>query len=66
MRQEISFYSEALGKRLSGSYLIEGGILTVFCDDGRKMETQARESGEGGPEYLARQMLIELEREKRN
>jgi hypothetical protein len=66
MRQEISFYSEALGKHLSGSYLVEGGILTVFCDDSRKKETQARASGERGPEYLARQMLIELEREKPN
>jgi hypothetical protein len=63
MTQKLSFYSEALGKQLTGSYTVEGGILTVFCDNGSKIETEARATSIS-PEYLARQMLIELEHEK--
>ena len=60
MRKEFSFYSAALKKQLSGSYVVERGILTVKSDSGRTKKTQARTCGVRGPEYLARQMLTEL------
>ena len=63
MRKVISFYSTALGKQISGSYTDERGILTVESADGRTKKTELGE-GVRDPEYLARQMLIELEREK--
>ena len=64
MTQKLMFFSEALGRQLTGSYTVKGGILSVFSDNGGKRETQARDSGERGSEYLARQMLIEIERER--
>ncbi len=63
MRKVISFYSTALGKQISGSYTDEGGILTVDSAEGRTKKTELGD-GVRDPEYLARQMLIELEREK--
>jgi hypothetical protein len=62
MRKQISFYSEALGKQLHGSYTVEQGTLTVYSEDRTKkiqVGTSVKE-----PEYLARQMLIEIERER--
>ena len=63
VRRVISFYSRALGKQISGSYTDEQGILTVDSADGRTKKTELGE-GVRDPEYLARQILIELEREK--
>ena len=63
MRRVISFYSRALGKQISGSYTDEQGILTVDSADGRTKKTELGESVRE-PEYLVRQILIELEREK--
>ena len=57
------FYSRALGKRISGYYTDEHGILTVESVDGRTKKTELSDSVRD-PEYLARQILIELEREK--
>ena len=59
MSTEISFYSRALRKQLRGSYTAEAGILTVWSADRAKkigVETSVRQ-----PEYLARQILIEIE-----
>lgn len=64
MRKEISFYSKAFGKQLSGSYTVERGILTVYCADGRKKKAQARTVGVRGPEYLVRRILVDLQRAK--
>ena len=63
VRRVTSFYSRALGKRISGYYTDEQGILTVDSVDGRTKKTELSESVRD-PEYLARQILIELEREK--
>ena len=65
VRKVISFYSTALGKQISGSYTDERGILTVDSADGRTKKTELGD-GVRDPEYLARQMLIELEHEKRD
>ena len=67
MRRVTSFYSRALGKQIFGFYTEEQGILTVDSADGRTKKTELGE-GVRDPEYLARQILIELEleREKRN
>ena len=62
MKKDISFYSEALGKELHGSYTLEQGTLTVYSED-REKQIQAGTSAKD-PEYLARQMLIEIERER--
>ena len=63
VRRVTSFYSRALGKQISGSYTDEQGILTVYSADGRTKKTELGESVRE-PEYLVRQILIELEREK--
>ena len=63
VKKVICFYSTALGKQISGSYTDEQGILTVDSADGRTKKTELGESVRE-PEYLVRQILIELEREK--
>jgi hypothetical protein len=63
VRRVTSFYSRALGKQISGSYTDELGILTVESADGRTKKTELGESVTD-PEYLVRQILIELEREQ--
>jgi hypothetical protein len=62
MKKDISFYSEALGKEVHGSYTLEQGTLTVYSED-REKQIQVGTSAKD-PEYLARQMLIEIERER--
>lgn len=59
MTKKLSFYSRALRKQLYGSFSVKGGILTVQSADRTKkveVQTSIRE-----PNYLARQILIEIE-----
>jgi len=56
------FLLRGLGKQLHGSYTVEQGTLTVYSEDRAKkiqVGTSVKE-----PEYLARQMLIEIERDR--
>jgi predicted RNA-binding protein with PIN domain len=54
----ISFYSEQLGKKISGTYSLSGRMVIVTTSDGRQRRAPA---GGGKPETLARLALIELE-----
>ena len=56
--KEISFYSEQLGKQISGTYSLSGRLLTVTTLDGRQQRAPA---GGGNPEILARLALVALE-----
>jgi hypothetical protein len=59
--KKISFYSERLGKKISGVYSISGRMLTVTSSDGRQKSAPL---GGSNPETLARLTLIELEATK--
>jgi hypothetical protein len=64
MQNEISFYSDELGKKISCIYSAFGGLLTVTTPDGRQKISQLGSSS--SPVTQARIMLIEMERgEKR-
>jgi hypothetical protein len=63
MQNEISFYSDELGKKISCIYSAFGGLLTVTTPDGQQKISQLRSSS--SPVTQARTMLIEMEREKR-
>jgi hypothetical protein len=58
VQKEISFYSERLGKQISGIYSISGRMLIVTSSDGRQKRAPL---GGSSPEILARLTLIELE-----
>jgi hypothetical protein len=58
VRKEISFYSERLGKQISGVFSTSGRMLIVTSADGRKKSVPL---GGSSPEILARLTLIELE-----
>jgi hypothetical protein len=58
VQKEISFYSERLGKQISGVYSISGRMLVVTSSDGRQ---KCAPLGGSSPEILARLVLIELE-----
>ena len=57
-KKEISFYSEQLGKQISGTYALSGRMVTVTAADGRQKSAPL---GGSNPELLARLALIELE-----
>jgi hypothetical protein len=57
----MSFYSERLGKQISGIYSIAGRTLIVISSDGRRKSAPL---GGSKPELLARLTLIELEAQK--
>jgi hypothetical protein len=61
VQKKISFYSERLGKKISGVYSISGRMLTVTSSDGRQKSAPL---GGSDPEILARLTLIELEATK--
>ena len=63
MQNEISFYSDELGRKISCIYSAFGGLLTVTTRDGRQKISQLGSSN--SPVTQARIMLIELEREKK-
>ena len=56
-QKEISFFSERLGKQISGTYLGLGRMMTVTAADGEPL-------GGTPPEILARLTLVELEAAK--
>jgi hypothetical protein len=58
MQKDISFYSERLGRQITGTWSLFGGKLTVTACDGRQKTTLL---GDSSPESLARLMLVELE-----
>jgi hypothetical protein len=62
MQREFSFYSERVGKHLSGIWSVFGGRLTVVAPDGRQKTIQL---GSSTPETLVRMMLIELAGQRR-
>ena len=57
-QKEISFFSERLGKQISGTYLLLGRMMTVTAADGRQKNAPL---GGTPPEILARLTLVELE-----
>lgn len=59
--KEISFFSERLGKQISGKYLLLGRMMTVTAADGRQKNAPL---GGTPPEILARLTLVELEAAK--
>jgi hypothetical protein len=61
VQKEISFFSEQLGKKISGGYSIFGRMLTVTSSDGRQKSAPL---GGVNTEMLARLILIELEAAK--
>jgi hypothetical protein len=61
VQKEISFYSERLGKQISGVYSKSGRMLTVISSDGRQKSVPI---GGSKPEILVRLALIELEARK--
>jgi hypothetical protein len=63
MQNEISFYSDELGRKISCIYSAFGGLLTVITPDGRQKMSQLGSSN--SPVTQARAMLIEMEREKK-
>jgi len=58
VRKEISFFSERLGRKISGSYSLFGRMLTVTTADGRQKSAPL---GGTNPEILARLTLLDLE-----
>jgi hypothetical protein len=58
VQKKISFYSQRLGKRISGAYSISGRMLIVTSSDGRQKSAPL---GGSSPEVLARLTLLELE-----
>jgi len=60
-QKEISFFSERLGKQISGTYLLLGRMMTVTAADGRRKNAPL---GGTPPEILARLTLVELEAAK--
>ena len=63
MQNEISFYSDELGRKISCIYSAFGGLLTVTTPDGRQKISQLGSSN--SPVTQARMTLIEMEREKK-
>jgi len=63
MQNEISFYSDELGRTISCIYSAFGGLLTVTTPDGRQQLSQLGSSS--SPVTQARIMLIEMERGKK-
>jgi hypothetical protein len=59
--KDISFFSERLGKQISGTYLLLGRMMTVIAADGRQKNAPL---GGTPPEILARLTLLELEATK--
>jgi hypothetical protein len=57
----ISFFSERLGKRISGAYSLSGRMMIVTSADGRQKNAPL---GGTNPEILARLTLVELETAK--
>ena len=62
MQNEISFYSDELGRKISCIYSAFG-LLTVITPDGRQKISQLGSSS--SPVTQARIVLIEMEREKK-
>jgi hypothetical protein len=62
MKNEISFYSEELGREICCSYSAFGGLISVTTPDGRQKIAQLESSS--SPVTLARKILIEMELEK--
>jgi hypothetical protein len=60
-QKPITFFSERLGKQISGTYLLLGRMLTVTTTDGRQKNAPL---GGTNPEILARLTLVELEAAK--
>jgi len=60
-QKDISFFSERLGKQISGTYLPLGRMMIVTAADGRQKNTPL---GGTPPEILARLALVELEAAK--
>jgi hypothetical protein len=60
-QKDISFFSDRLGKQISGTYLLSGRMMTVTSADGRQKNAPL---GGTPPEVLARLTLIELEAAK--
>jgi len=58
VQKEISFFSDRLGRKISGSYSLFGRMLTVTTPDGRQKSAPL---GSTNPEIIARLTLIELE-----
>jgi hypothetical protein len=63
MAAEIKIRFRSDGELVSGSFLIDGRMITVRSDDGRAKRTQL---GSSKPETMARLMLLEMKREKRD
>jgi hypothetical protein len=63
MQNEISFYSDELGRKISCIYSSFGGLLTVTTPDGRQKISQLGSSS--SPVTQARTVLLEMEREKK-
>jgi hypothetical protein len=61
MTAEIKITFRSAGKLVSGSFLIDGRMITVRSDDGRAKRTQF---GGSKPKTMARLLLLEMEREK--
>jgi hypothetical protein len=61
VQKQISFYSERLGKQISGSYSISGRMLIVTSSDGRQKTAPL---GGINTKVLARLTLIDLEATK--
>jgi len=61
VQKQISFYSERLGKQISGLYSITGRMLVVISSDGRQKSVPL---GGMKTEALARLTLIDLENAK--
>jgi hypothetical protein len=58
VQKALSFYSEQLGRQISGVYSISGRMLIVTSSDGRQKRAPL---GGSSPEILARLALVELE-----
>ena len=63
MSEKISF-QDADGKRISGSFDVTGGLITVSARDGRT-KTAEIEDSMLGPETLAKVLLLQLQQEER-
>jgi len=57
-QKPISFFSERLGKQISGAYSLSGRMMIVTSADGRQKNAPL---GGTNPEILARLTLVELE-----